>query len=37
MTKADIINVIIGILFLIAIVEVLFAIYWAQLRHEKEE
>lgn len=36
MTTADIIQIIIGILSLIATVGVSFAIYWLQLRHEKE-
>ena len=36
MTTADIIQVIIGILSLIATVGVSFAIYWLQSRHEKE-
>ena len=36
MTTADIIQIIIGILSLIATVGVSFAIYWLQSRHEKE-
>lgn len=36
MTTADIIQIIIGVLSLIATVGVSFAIYWLQLRNEKE-
>ena len=36
MSPADIIQIIIGILSLMATIAVSFAIYWLQLRHEKE-
>ena len=36
MTTADIIQIIIGILSLVATVAVSVAIYWLQLRHERE-
>ena len=37
MELSDIIQIIIGILSLIATIAVSFVIYWLQLRHEKEQ
>ena len=36
MTLADIIQIVIGVLSLLATIVVSFAIYWLQMRHEKE-